>query len=181
MLVVRTVGEIEARDVHSRVDEVAQRLRRVARRPERANDFGATGHGRQDAIGCRAMQTFGRVSLAELANDPSIGTPSYIHDLDGIAAEARALEAAFGSHRHLVCYAVKANSAGPVVRTLAKLGLGADVVSGPELELALRCGVAPSRIVYSGVAKMDDELDLALQHGILAIQAESVEELVRIA
>jgi diaminopimelate decarboxylase len=126
------------------------------------------------------MQHFGRVSLADIARDPAIGTPSYVHDLDGIAAEARALEAAFGKRPHLVCYAVKANSAGPILRVLAGQGCGADVVSGPELELALRCGIAPSRIVYSGVAKTDDEIDLGLERGILSIQAESVEELVRI-
>jgi diaminopimelate decarboxylase len=97
-----------------------------------------------------------------------------------MAAEARALEAAFGARRHLVCYAVKANSAGRVIRTLAKEGCGADVVSGAELALAMRCGISPDRIVYSGVAKTDPELDLAIASGILAIQAESLEEIARI-
>src|SRR5690606_2011459 len=71
-----------------------------------------------------------------------------------------------------------------IVRTLAGQGCGADVVSGGELELALRVGIAPGDIVFSGVAKLDDELDMAISagdEGIAAIQAESVEELVRIA
>lgn len=117
---------------------------------------------------------------ALLAADPSIGTPTYVHDLDAIAEEARALEASFGARPHLVCYAVKANSAGPVLRALASLGVGADVVSGAELELALRCGIPANKIVYSGVAKTDDELALASRAGIAAIQVESVEEIDRI-
>jgi diaminopimelate decarboxylase len=98
--------------------------------------------------------------------------------------EVDALRAAFGAEPHLVAYAVKANSAGPVLRALAGRGAGADVVSGAELELAIAAGVLPSQIVYSGVAKLDHELDHALsvgEDGILALQAESIEELPRIA
>jgi diaminopimelate decarboxylase len=82
-----------------------------------------------------------------------------------------------------VCYAVKANTAGPVVRTLAAEGCGADVVRGAELTVALACGVKPECIVYSGVAKGDDELDRAVgcgERGIGAVQIESVEEIARI-
>ena len=57
---------------------------------------------------------------------------------------------------------MKANSAGPIVRAIASRGCGADVVSGAELGLALRCGISADDIVYSGVAKSDDELDLAI-------------------
>jgi diaminopimelate decarboxylase len=127
--------------------------------------------------------SLGGVPLADLAGDPRIGTPSYVYDLDGMAAEARAIREAFEGAPHLVAYAVKANSAGPVVRALASEGCGADVVSGAELELALGCGVTPDEIVYSGVAKTDGEIDRALaagSHGILAIQVESVEELGRV-
>ncbi len=124
--------------------------------------------------------------LAESAGDASarVGTPSYVYDLDGMAREASELEAAFEGTPHLVAYAVKANSAGPVVRTLVAEGCGADVVSGAELLLAMRCGASPDRIVYSGVAKRDDELDLAIgvgDVGIRAINVESVEEIPRIA
>jgi diaminopimelate decarboxylase len=126
----------------------------------------------------------GGVPLSELARDPRVGTPSYVYDLDGMAEEARALRAAFGEREHLVCYAVKANGAGAVVRTLVEAGCGADVVSGAELALALRCGAAPEHVVYSGVAKLDWELDLAIgagPRGIGAIQVESVEEIARVA
>jgi diaminopimelate decarboxylase len=78
---------------------------------------------------------------------------------------------------------VKANSAAAVVKTLAAEGCGADVVSGAELLLATRCGVAPEHIVFSGVAKTDAELDLAIgpgETGFAAIQLESVEEIARI-
>lgn len=126
----------------------------------------------------------GGVSLVEIARDERIGTPAYVYDLDGIAEEARDLERAFDGARHLVAYAIKANAAAPVVRTLVREGCGIDVVSGAELRLAIRCGVAPSRILYSGVAKTDDELDLAIlagAEGIGAVQVESVEEASRVA
>ena len=125
----------------------------------------------------------GGVDLAALARDPAIGTPTYVYDLDAIAAEARALAAAFGGAPHLVAYAVKANSAGPILKTLLAEGCGADVVSGAELALALACGVPAEKIVYSGVAKLDDELDRAIAcgaRGVGAIQLESIEEIVRV-
>ena len=134
--------------------------------------------------------TLGGIPLADLAADPIIGTPSYVYDLDAIAAEARDLRAGFRDEGeataapHLVAYAVKANSAGPIVKALAAEGCGADVVSGAELVLALRCGIAADSIVFSGVAKSDAELDLAIgagHDGIAAIQVESVEEIPRIA
>lgn len=126
----------------------------------------------------------GNVSLAEVARDPRFGTPAYVYDVDAIAAEGRELRAAFDDAPHLVAYAVKANSAGPIVKALAAVGCGADVVSGAELTLALRCGVSPESVVFSGVAKTDAELDLAIgsgEHGICSIQVESVEEIPRIA
>ena len=126
----------------------------------------------------------GGVSLPDIARDRRFGTPAYVYDLDAIASEARDLQAGFGDAPHLVAYAVKANSAGPIVKALAAEGCGADVVSGAELTLALRCGVAAEHIVFSGVAKTDAELDLAIGSGaagIGSIQVESVEEISRIA
>ena len=113
----------------------------------------------------------------------TIPTPAYVYDLDAIAAAARRLTAGFGSTRHLIAYAVKANTAGPIVRALAEVGCGADVVSGGELAVALGSGIAPDRILFSGVAKTKAELDQAIgagDRGILAIQIESVEEIARI-
>lgn len=112
------------------------------------------------------------------------GSPSYVYDVDAISGEIRALRQSFGSSPHLVAYAVKANSAGPVVRSLAAEGCGADVVSGAELILALECGITPERIVFSGVAKQDAEINRAIacgDRGIGALQLESVEEVARLA
>jgi diaminopimelate decarboxylase len=120
----------------------------------------------------------GGVRLTDVA--ARAGTPTYVYDLDAIAAGARSMQAAFDDAPHLIAYAVKANSAGAVVRAVAAEGCGADVVSGAELQVALGCGVAPAKIVYSGVAKGDGEIDRAVAVGIGAIQLESVEEIARI-
>jgi diaminopimelate decarboxylase len=125
--------------------------------------------------------TLGGLRLAEIELES--GTPTYVYDLDAMADEARFIGASFDGMTHLVAYAVKANSAGPVVRALAEQGCGADVVSGAELLVALGCGISPDRIVYSGVAKTDAELDRAIatgDHGIAAVQIESVEEATRV-
>lgn len=126
----------------------------------------------------------GGVRLADLFQGGAIETPAYVYDLDAMEAEARELVAGFGARPHLVAYAVKANSAGPVVRALVRGGCGAEVVSGAELAVALGCGVAPDRVLYSGVGKLARELDAAIgagERGILAIQMESVEEIARVA
>jgi diaminopimelate decarboxylase len=134
--------------------------------------------------GTRGQLELGGVDLAALARDPAIGTPTYVYDLTAMTAEAHALHAAWDGAPHRVAYAVKANSAGPVVRALAEAGCGADVVSGAELRVAMACGVSPEAILFSGVAKLDAELDAALlagTEGIGAVQVESLEELPRIA
>src|SRR5262245_48248211 len=69
-----------------------------------------------------------------------IRTPAYVYDLDAIVAAAAAISRGFGAQHHLVAYAIKANSAGAILRTLAGEGCGAEVVSGGELALALACG-----------------------------------------
>lgn len=144
-------------------------------------------HGRAVTRRPNGELALGGVSLHALtgrtvdgASQP-IGTPTYVYDLDGMAAEARELVAAFEGAPHLAAFAVKSNSAGPVVKAIVAEGCGADVVSGGELLLAMRCGVTPDRLIFSGVAKRDDEIDLALSHGIRSINVESVEEIVRIA
>jgi len=128
------------------------------------------------------LLTMGGVSLEDATGQ--VGTPVYVYDIDAIAAEARDLRRAFDGSSHLVAYAVKANSAGPIVRALAREGCGADVVSGGELAVTLACGIPAERTVYSGVAKRDAEIDAAIEcgpNGIAAIQMESVEEIVRVA
>lgn len=128
--------------------------------------------------------TLGGLRLADLASRTDIRTPFYAYDVDGIVAAALALKQGYGEHPHHVSYAVKANTAGRILRRLAAIGVGADVVSGGELRVALASGMAPDTIVFNGVAKTDAELDLAIgcgDRGILAICAESIEELPRIA
>jgi diaminopimelate decarboxylase len=125
--------------------------------------------------------TLGGVPLAKIALET--GTPTYVYDIDAMIGEARALAASFEDLTHLVAYAVKANSAGTVIRALSAEGCGADVVSGAELTVALGCGITPDRIVFSGVAKTDAELDQAIgcgSRGIDAVQIESVEEVARV-
>jgi diaminopimelate decarboxylase len=128
--------------------------------------------------------TLGGLDLGDVVKGPALGTPAYVYDLDGIALGARELERAFDGVPHRVAYAVKANSAGPIVRALRAEGCGADIVSGAELALAMDCGVSADAILFSGVAKSDAELDAAIgagPSGIGAVQVESVEELPRIA
>lgn len=119
--------------------------------------------------------------LGDLADASGAGTPAYYYDLGAIGAEARAMVAALSDPRHVVAYAVKANTAGSIVRRVADNGAGADVVSRGELEVALGAGVRPDRIVMASVAKADHELDAAIAAGIRAIHVESVEEIVRVA
>jgi diaminopimelate decarboxylase len=119
--------------------------------------------------------------LEDLLAAAGTGTPAYVYDLDAIAAEARDMVAALADPRHEVAYAVKANSAGSILRTVLAEGAGAEVVSRGELEVALGVGVRPDRIMASSVAKADHELDFAVTVGIRAIQMESVEELGRVA
>src|SRR5262245_19408605 len=125
----------------------------------------------------------GGVALGELLRSPGLGTPFYAYDVDAMEAEARALGAGFGGMPHLIAYAVKANTAGPIVRALARAGCGVEVVSGGELAVALGCGIPAERILWSGVGKLVWELDRAIgagDRGILAIQLESVEEIARV-
>ena len=122
----------------------------------------------------------GERSLSDLLRESGLESPVYFYDLDAIAHEARSLIAGYGDARHVIAFAVKSNTAGSVVRTLGAEGTGADVVSGAELEVALACGIPAEKIVMSGVAKKDSELDLAIASRVLAIQAESVEEVRRI-
>jgi diaminopimelate decarboxylase len=123
----------------------------------------------------------GSLRLSQVIRDADVELPAYVYDVDGMTETLRSLKHAFGDAPHLVAYAIKANSAGTVVRAFAAEGAGVDAVSGAEVELAISCGVRAAQVVMSGVAKTDAEIDLALSQGILAIQAESVEELARIS
>jgi diaminopimelate decarboxylase len=115
------------------------------------------------------------VSLATLAE--SVGTPFYCYSTATLERHYRVFSEAFAGTDHLVCYAMKANSNQSVLRTLAKLGAGADVVSGGELRRALAAGIPPQKILFSGVGKTADELRAALAHDILCLNVESEPEL----
>jgi diaminopimelate decarboxylase len=109
------------------------------------------------------------------------GTPVYVYSGAQIEAAFRAYEQAFASVPHRICYAVKANGNGAILRLLAALGAGADIVSGGELLAVLRAGFPPSRIVFAGVGKSDAEMALGLEHGIGEWNAESEEEIRRLS
>jgi diaminopimelate decarboxylase len=115
------------------------------------------------------------VSLAALAEQ--VGTPFYCYSTATLERHYRVFSEAFGDVDALVCYSVKANSNQSVLRTLAKLGAGADVVSGGELQRALAAGIAPNKIIFSGVGKTEAELRAALAQDILCINVESDAEL----
>ena len=115
------------------------------------------------------------VNLAELAT--AVGTPFYCYSTATLERHYRVFAGAFAGEKVLVCYAMKANSNQSVLRTLAKLGAGADVVSGGELKRALAAGIPPERIVFSGVGKTEAELRAALAADIFCINIESEPEL----
>ena len=118
------------------------------------------------------------VSLSELAE--AYGTPLYVYSLSVIEDNLRRFDAAFASVPHLVCYATKANSALALLRLVAELGVGADVVSGGELRAALESGIPAERVVFSGVGKTEAEIGAGVEAGILALNAESAREIEKI-
>jgi diaminopimelate decarboxylase len=118
------------------------------------------------------------VSLSAIVREA--GTPIYVYSRGLIEENYRLFDEAFSPVPHLVCYAAKANSNLTILRLLASLGAGVDVVSGGELRAALESGFSADRIVFSGVGKTDDELRLGVASGVLAINAESERELERL-
>lgn len=115
------------------------------------------------------------VPLLELAQ--RFGTPLYVYSERTLVEHFLKLDQAFRDVPHLVCYSVKANGNLAILRALAQVGSGADVVSGGELERAMRAGIPPDRIVYSGVGKTDEEIRAAVSAGIRAVNVENEEEL----
>ena len=119
------------------------------------------------------------VALPAIAAE--IGTPAYVYSAAAIERQYRAFEAAVRPLGAAICYAVKANGNQAVIATLAALGAGADVVSEGEIRRALAAGVPAARIVFSGVAKTEDELRFALASGVGQINVESESELDRLS
>ncbi|MFP5344206.1 MAG: diaminopimelate decarboxylase [Gammaproteobacteria bacterium] len=118
------------------------------------------------------------VALQDVAR--AHGTPCYVYSRAALEANWRAFDQAFAGHDHLVCFAVKANSNLAVLNLLARLGSGFDVVSGGELERVLAARGEARKVVFSGVGKREDEMQRALEVGILCFNVESEAELQRL-
>ena len=128
----------------------------------------------QTALYCESIE------LARLAEE--FGTPLYVYSATAIRSRFTAFDRAFGRAAHTVCYSVKANSNLSVLKLLAQLGCGFDIVSGGELERVLKANrQAARRIVFSGVGKTAREIDAALRAGILMFNVESEGELRSLA
>jgi diaminopimelate decarboxylase len=115
------------------------------------------------------------VPLATIAERE--GTPLYVYSRATLERHFKAFDGAFDSVSHLTCYSVKANSNLALLRLFGSLGSGVDVVSGGEILRALRAGISPEKIVYSGVGKTQAEIELALESRILMFNVESSQEL----
>lgn len=119
------------------------------------------------------------VALTEVAE--RFGTPAYVYSRGHFEARYRALTEALRPLDAEICYAVKANSNLAVLRLFAALGAGFDIVSGGELQRVVAAGGAPERVVFSGVGKTVEEIDLALKLGVGCFNVESAPELERLA
>ena len=108
------------------------------------------------------------------------GTPAYIYSRATLERHWHAFDNSFGTHPHLICFAVKSNSNIALLNVMAKLGSGFDIVSQGELERVLVAGGEASKVVFSGVAKSHSEIERALDVGIRCFNVESIPELHRI-
>ena len=106
-----------------------------------------------------------------------VGTPLYVYSYQTLVRHFTVFDQAFKGIPHLICYSAKANSNLALLRLFVNLGGGVDVVSGGELYRALKGGADPQKIVYSGVGKREDEIEYALETGILMFNVESPQEL----
>jgi diaminopimelate decarboxylase len=132
-----------------------------------------------DYFNYRQQQLFAE-DVAVEAIAAQYGSPCYIYSRATLERHWRAFDQAFANHRHLICYAVKANSNLAILNVLARLGSGFDIVSLGELRRVLAAGGAPDKIVFSGVGKREDEILAALEVGIRCFNIEVPGELDRI-
>ena len=119
------------------------------------------------------------VSVSSLALQ--YGTPLYIYSEKSLRDHFSEFDKSAGEFPHLICYAVKANSNLSVLKLMVSLGAGFDIVSGGELARVLKAGGDPAKVVYSGVAKTEKEIMLAIDAGILSFNVESEAEMERIS
>ena len=119
-----------------------------------------------------------RVSVQNLAK--KYGTPAYCYSLKQLKENIQNFKKNFRSFSPLICFSIKSNSNLNLIKEIKKLGLGADVVSIGELMLAIKAGMNPRKIVFSGVGKTSNEIDYAINKNILLINAESISEIKEI-
>ena len=119
------------------------------------------------------------VPVTEIA--AAVGTPFYVYSTATLQRHYKVFQDALAGMDHLICYAMKANSNLAVLRLMADLGAGMDVVSVGEYRRAIAAGVPGERIVFSGVGKTADEMEYALTHGIRQFNVESEPELVALS
>lgn len=119
-----------------------------------------------------------QVPVREIA--AQFGTPAYIYSRATLERHWHAFDKALGDHPHLICFAVKSNPNLAILNIMAKLGSGFDIVSQGELERVLAAGGDASKVVFSGVAKSEQEIERALNVGIRCFNVESLAELYRI-
>ncbi len=119
------------------------------------------------------------VKLADIAD--AVGTPAYVYSTATLERHYDVFRSAFAPRDVLVAFAVKANANIAVLATLARKGAGADTVSQGEIERALKAGVPPDKIIFSGVGKTEAELAFAVQTGVHQINVESIAELETLA
>ncbi|MEW5742440.1 MAG: diaminopimelate decarboxylase [Myxococcota bacterium] len=129
-------------------------------------------HLRRGALHCED------VSLERIAR--AVGTPTYVYSTATLVRHLTVLQEAFAETPTLLCYSVKASSNLALLKLLADRGAGFDIVSAGELGRVVEAGGDPRRVVFSGVGKREDELELALRMGILQFNVESAEELERL-
>ena len=122
--------------------------------------------------------TIEKINLQKIAN--KFGTPFYSYSYSKMRENINSFKRNFKSISPLICFAVKSNTNINIIREIKKFGLGADVVSLGELMMALKAGINPNKIVFSGVGKKSDEISFAIDKKILLINAESLSEIKEI-
>lgn len=105
------------------------------------------------------------------------GTPLFVYSKEAMLSALASYQRALQGRRHLICYAMKANSSLAVLQTFAQAGCGFDIVSGGELMRVVAAGGEPDKVVFSGVGKTREDMRLALQHGVRCFNVESLGEL----
>ena len=122
--------------------------------------------------------TIEKINLQSISN--KYGTPAYCYSYSKLKENINNFKNNFKSFSPLICFSVKSNSNAKIIREIKRFGLGADVVSKGELILALKAGIDPSKIVFSGVGKTTEEIKFAIEKKILLINAESKSEIAEI-